>query len=58
MTDVPTPTGPDIYWEKWVDASGAYTVIHVDEDGEESKKLKTADFVIEAGRAKLDKNMM
>lgn len=20
MTDVPTPTGPDIYWEKWVDA--------------------------------------
>ena len=20
MTEVPTPTGPDIYWEKWVDA--------------------------------------
>ena len=20
MTDVPTPTGHDVYWEKWVDA--------------------------------------
>ena len=35
MTDVPTPTGHDVYWEKWIDAYEEQTVA-IESEEEES----------------------
>jgi len=35
MTDVPTPTGHDVYWEKWVDAYEEQVVAIESEEEEE-----------------------
>ena len=47
MTDVPTPTGHDVYWEKWVDAYEEQVVAIEYEEEEEEMAYEEEEMLAE-----------
>ena len=47
MTDVPTPTGHDVYWEKWVDAYEEQVVAIESEEEEEEMAYEEEEMLAE-----------